>query len=249
MKRILAALLFAIMIPMMGRADDKIHEIQKELNAHFAKRADFDATEKTLTAKASDITFAYDAWVKQSAVQQQEVGTLSGKVKELGRQNDLLKPALDNFDQRVNAHNAHKCTEKCSNGHCDGSCAWYTAEKAQLDADMAQLQAAYAPLDRQTAELQNEQTQLNKNGDLLDQIRKNVHTDAANWNEAEAQLKASRDANEAEITRLQVKLAKLRGENSDCFSKIPSACQMNPLLDDQCEEMHAACGKSFDGNR
>jgi chromosome segregation ATPase len=248
MKRILIAFLFAALATICW-ADDSMDAIQQQLNDHITKRADIAARSDKQDAKASDIKFVYDAWVKQSAKYKDDLAEYNAKNTEVKRQYELLQPALDNYKQRLAQHNANQCTEVCTNGSCDGKCAWYTAEKNQLDNNRAQLQQAYAPLDAQAQQLQSTAQYLDTTASQLDTIQAGLQKDLATWKQAETDLKAEWDANEAEIARLQALLAKLKGENDACFAKIPPACQMNPLLDDKCEQMHAACGKLFDGNK
>lgn len=255
MKRVLVALLFAVLSTVCW-ADDSIDAIQQQINQHVAQRADIAKRSDVQDAKAADIKFVYDAWQKQSAKYNQDLAEYNGKVTELGRNYELLRPASENYAQRVNAHNANQCTEKCTNGSCDGSCAGYTAEKNQLDNNKAQLQEAFAPLDARKAQLDSDKGYLDQTADKLNTIQQGLQSDIPAWKAAETQLKAEWDANEAEIARLQAMLAQLKGENAECFAKIPPACQNpavgpdgKPILDQNCEQMHAACAKMFDGNR
>lgn len=255
MKRVIVALLFAVLSTVCW-ADDSIDAIQQQLNDHVAQRADIAKRSDVQDAKAADIKFVYDAWKKQSAQYGTDLDAYKSKVTELKRNYDLLAPAAENYAQRVNAHNANQCTEKCTNGSCDGSCAGYTAEKNQLDNNKAQLQQAFAPLDARAAQLESDRSFLDQTASKLDTIQTGLAQDVAAWKAAETQLKAEWDANEAEIARLQAMLAQLKGENAECFAKIPPACQNpaigpdgKPILDQNCEQMHAACAKMFDGNR
>lgn len=245
--------LFVVLLLLVSASiawgDSSIDAIQQQLNEHIAKRADIAARSDAQDKKADDIKFVFDAYKKADAQYTQDLAAHNAKVTELKRGYELLAPAAENYSQRVDAHNAHQCVEKCTNNSCDGSCAWYEAERSQLDANKASLQAAYAPLDAQGNQLNTEKSYLDQTAQKLDTIQSQLQPDIAAWKAAEAALKAEWDANEADIVQLQAMLAKLKGENDVCFSKIPPACQMNPLLDDKCEQLHAACGKLFDGNR
>lgn len=227
-----------------------IDEIQQQLNDHITKRADIAARGDVQDKKAEDIKFVYDAWVKQSASYKEQLDTFNTKNADVVHQYNVLKPSLDNFTERMKAHNTTQCVEKCTQGGgCDGTCGWYERERIQLEQNQAQLKEAYAPLDAQAEQLESTKKFLDEFAGKLDIIGDGLSKDIPAWKQAEADIKTDWEANEAEIARLQALLAKLKGENDTCFAKIPPACQMNPLLDDKCEQMHAACGKMFDGNK
>ena len=242
------ALLFCGCFAFASSADD-INQIQGQLNADFTKQAALVTVSSTQDKKADDIKFVYDAYTKTKAKYDQDLTAYNTKAAEVMRGYQLLQPSVENYSQRVQSHNAHQCTETCRNGSCDGSCAWYTNERIQLDANKAQLQQAAAPLDAQASQLQTDKGYLDQTFEKLNLIQQGVKSDVAAWKAAQEKLKADWLANEAEIAALQATLAKVKGENDACLAKIPPACQISPLLDDQCEKMHAACGRMFDGNR
>lgn len=246
---ILAVLLFSVAALGQTTGAD-LDAIQQQLNTHINQRADIAARSDTQDKVADNIKFVYDAWTKQSAKYKTDLDAYNTKNVDVMHQFEVLKPSLDNFSERMRTHNANQCVEKCTQGGgCDGSCGWYERERVQLDENQAQLKSAYAPLDAQAAQLTTDKGYLDQTAGKLDQIAEGLQKDIPAWKQAEADLKTEWDANEAEIARLQAMLSKLKGENDACFAKIPPACQMNPLLDDKCEQMHAACGKMFDGNR
>lgn len=250
MKNVLAvlALLFCGCLAFASPADD-IANIQNRISTDVAKRADMVQTSNAQDKKADDIKFVYNAYTKAKAQYDSSLQTYTTNVEEVKRGFDLLAPSLENYNQRVNQHNANQCTETCTNGRCDGSCAWYNAEKNQLGNNKQQIENVAAPLRQRAAQLENDKNYLDQTYDKLNTIYQGVQSDVAAWTAKEQQLKADWLANEAEISTLLADLARLKGENNDCLAKIPPACQINPLLDDKCEQMHAACGRMFDGNR
>lgn len=208
------------------------------------------------TEKENQITFVGDAYDKQKANYDQEVAAFNQKQDNVNRQYELLKPSLDNYSQRVNAHNANQCTEKCVNGSCDGSCAGYVAEKNQLDANKAQLEQAYAPVDAAAQQLQSQRDNLAQTHEKLETIRTGLNDEIESWKGKVAQLKAEWDEHSAKIAALEAKLAALYGSVNSCTQDIPVECDKpaigpdgKPILDQNCEQMHAACAKMFDGNR
>ncbi len=253
---LLCTILFAVGL-FAQTTGDQINALQQQIDARVAKRADFKAASDAQDAKASDIKFVYEAWQKQSAKYDQDLAAYNAKYTEVARGYQLLEPAAENYKQRVSQHNANQCTEKCVNGSCDGSCAWYNSEKAQLDANKAQLEQAYAPLEARASQLQNDKGYLDQTADKLNTIQQGVRTSVATWKEAEERLKSAFLDNEAEITRLQDMIARLRGSYNNCILNIPKECDKpnatlpngDPLLNGKCEEMHAACGRMFDGNK
>jgi septal ring factor EnvC (AmiA/AmiB activator) len=199
---------------------DQIRDLQKQLGNGFAKRTEFQSQTKILAQKKDDILFAFDAWKKQSGIFEQDANDLNMR--------------MDALDAKVEQHNAHQCTEQCVNGHCDGSCAGYTAEKQKLDDQQGALRA--------------EQAQLGKTANLLDQIRAQGNTDTEAWATKAKQLIADNADNEANIEHFQAQLVDLRKQYDSCRGSIPADCQVRNVLNDKCERMHAACGKLFDGN-
>jgi chromosome segregation ATPase len=211
---------------------------------------------KTLnTEKDNQITFVSQAYDKQEAQLQQDSAAFEQKAGNLKRQYDLLQPALDNYNQRVQAHNDHQCTET----NHDGSCGWYTAEKAQLDNNAAQLQQAYAPLDQQKAQLQQDKAYLDQTQEKLETIRTNLNNEIESWKGKVAQLKADWEQHEAQLAQLQAQLAILYGSVNNCMTEVYATnpgCEKpaygpdgKPITDQNCERMKAECSKMFDGNR
>lgn len=206
------------------------------------------------TEKENQIDFVGQAYDKQNAQYTQDSTAFLQKAQNLGRQYDLLKPALDNYNQRVNAHNANQCVEK----NHDGSCGWYTAEKNQLDANQAQLAAAYAPLDSQKAQLESERSNLDQTHDKLETIRTGLNDEIASWKGRVGQLKADWEAHEVKMAALEAKLAALYGDADSCMTEAKSSptCQKpaigpdgKPILNQDCEQMVARCRRMFDGSK
>jgi chromosome segregation ATPase len=209
------------------------------------------------TEKENQIDFVSQAYDKQKAQFEQDATAFSQKANDLKRQYQLLEPALENYNQRVTAHNSRQCTETCTNGVCDGSCAWYTAEKAQLDANQAQLQQAYAPLDSQKAQLATQQSYLEQTSEKLETIRTGLNDEIASWKSKIQQLQAEWEEHQKKIAALQQQLAAIYGSVNQCLADIPVECERpridpatgKPVLDQNCEIMKADCSKMFDGNR
>ncbi len=210
MKSCILVLTLLMALPLVAQTlGDKINDLQNQLNAATDKRPGFESREKALDAKKDDIIFVYNAYKKQSAILQQ---------------------SFDEWQQKANAHNATQCTEQCDqNGHCDGSCGWYTAEKTRLEGEYGQLKT---------------------NAGLLNEIQARVSSDTEQWTADAKALIAEAGENEALIAQLQQQLADLRAQQVDCLKSIPKECD-NPYttaLVTKCERMHAACGRMFDGN-
>jgi DNA repair exonuclease SbcCD ATPase subunit len=216
-------------------------------------------TLETLKAeKENQIDFVGAAYDKAEANYEQSVAAYNQKNADVKRQYQLLEPALENYKQRVDQHNANQCTEKCVNGSCDGSCAWYTAEKNQLDNNQAQLQQAYAPIDAAARQLQSESADLDQTKGKLEEIRTNLNSEIESWKGKIAQLKAQWEEHEAQLAKLNAELAILYGSVNNCMQEVNATpeCQRpaigpdgKPILDQNCEEMKAQCSKMFDGNR
>jgi len=258
MKRI-AITLFALLLVIPAFSQDKAAQIADVKNQIAALENDTPAMLdrlKTLnTEKDNQITFVGQAYDKQEAQYQQDVAAFEQKAGNLKRQYDLLQPALDNYNQRVAAHNANQCTET----NHDGSCGWYTAEKNQLDANEAQLRQAYAPLDQQKAQLQSDKSYLDQTQEKLETIRTGLNDEIASWKGKVAQLKADWEEHEAQLAKLNAELAILYGSVNNCMTEVYTTnpgCERpaygpdgKPILDQNCERMKAECSKMFDGNR
>jgi chromosome segregation ATPase len=206
--------------------------------------------------KENQIDFVGQAYDKQEAQYEQQVAAHNQKDAEVAHQLAIYKPSEDNYNERVAAHNARSCTEKCYNGQCDGSCAWYTAEKNQLDANKAELEREYAPIRQAVQELQQDSTYLQETHEKLETIRTGLNDEIANFKAKVAQLQADWDAHTQKMAQLQAQLAALYGSVNDCLRDIPAECQQpaygpdgKPILNQNCEDMKAQCSKMFDGNK
>jgi chromosome segregation ATPase len=258
MKRIASLSLFCLLLTSICWGQDKASQIADVKNQIATLEGETPAMLTKLNALATEkdnqITFVGDAYDKQEAQLQQDDAALAAKITELKRHYDLLAPAVDNYQQRVVAHNAHQCTEHNN----DGSCGWYTAEKNQLDAQKAQLEQAYAPLDAQKAQLNGEYTNLQETHAKLETIRVNLNNEVADWKGRVAQLKADWDAHVQKITALEAKLAALYGSADACMAEAKSSptCERpaigpdgKPILNQDCERMVARCRSMFDGSK
>jgi chromosome segregation ATPase len=258
MKRTLFVSLCTLILAVSAFAQDKAAQIADVKNQISTLENETPGMLKKLDVLKADkenIAFVSSAYDKQEAKYEQDVAAFTTKAQNLGRQYELLKPALDNYNQRVAAHNANQCVEK----NHDGSCAWYTAEKNQLDNNQAQLQQAYAPLDAQKAQLQTEQSYLNQTHEKLETIRTQLNSDIDSWKGKIESLKSDWDAHEAKMAQLEAKLAALYGDNQSCMAEVqrtPECDKPNavgpdgkPLLNGKCEEMVARCRRMFDGSK
>jgi chromosome segregation ATPase len=253
-------MLFALLLAIPAFAQNKAAQIADVKNQIAALENDTPGMLKTLdtlkTEREDKIDFVGAAYDKAEANYEQEAAAFQQKVAEVKHQEAILAPSIDNYNQRVNAHNANQCTEKCTNGSCDGSCAWYTAEKAQLDANQAQLQAAAAPINAQKEQLSSEASNLQQTAEKLGEIRTNLNSEIASWKSRVAELKAQWEDHQAKIAALEAELSALYGSVNSCLADIPVECDKpaigpdgKPILNQNCENMKAQCSKMFDGNR
>lgn len=237
---------------------DKASQIADVKNQIATLENETPAMLKTLeglkTEKENQIDFVGKAYDKANAQFTADQNAFLQKADNLKRQYDLLAPALANYNQRVDAHNAHQCTET----NHDGSCGWYTAEKNQLDANQAQLAAAYAPLDAQKPALQQEAANLQQTQGKLETIRTNLNSEVESWKGRIGQLKADWEAHEQKMAQLEAKLAALYGSADACMTEAKSSpsCEApaigpdgKPILNQDCERMVARCRSMFDGSK
>jgi chromosome segregation ATPase len=210
------------------------------------------------TERADKIDFVGAAYDKAKANFEQEGAAFQQKVAEVKHQEAILQPSIDNYNQRVQAHNAHQCTEKCVNGSCDGSCAWYTAEKNQLDANQAQLEQAAAPINAAKARLAQDASNLQETAGKLETIRTGLNDEIESWKGRVAELKAQWEAHEQKMAQLEARLAALYGSVNACMTEAQSSptCQApaygpdgKPILNQDCERMVARCRSMFDGSK
>ena len=263
MKRyaLLAAILAIAVLPATAQnLDEQIASAQKDLANRLQTRDQQLKEWAGLKQKKDDIDFAWAAAQKQEGVLLKEVDDFKMRKDALSARYDALKPQLDSYNAAVTAHNDHQCTEKCSNGSCDGSCAWYNAEKQRLDSQKASLEAAYAPLDAQTEKMKTEFQQLQTNAGLIEQIKQNVYNDTQTWAANIKGFKARVDENEGQIdslTKLIARLLELKTKYETCVRAIPPECDRpdvigpdgKPILNTHCEQAKAQCSTLFDGNR
>ena len=259
MKRILFTSLFTLLLAVSAFGQDKAAQIADVKNQIATLENDTPGMLKTLgdlkQEKEDKIVFVGNAYDKYEAKFEQDQAAVMQKATELKRHYDLLQPALDNYNQRVDAHNSHQCTET----NHDGSCAWYTAEKAALDNNKAQLTQAYAPLDSQRDQLKSEQANLDQTHQKLETIRLGLNDEVASWKGRVAQLKADWEEHEKQIAALEAKLAALYGDVNACMAEVRATPECDrpdavgpdgkPLLNGKCEQMVARCRAMFDGSK
>jgi chromosome segregation ATPase len=214
--------------------------------------------DKLKTERADKIDFVGAAYDKAKANFDQEAAAFQQGVAEVKHQEAILAPSIENYNQRVTAHNAHQCTEKCTNGSCDGSCAWYTAEKNQLDANQAALQQAAAPIDAAKARLAQQASNLQETAGKLETIRGGLNDEIDSWKGRVAELKAQWEAHQQKMAALEAQLAALYGSANACMAEAKSSptCQApaygpdgKPILNADCERMVAKCRSMFDGSK
>jgi chromosome segregation ATPase len=261
MKSLIAfVLLLCCAIPAFS--DDKSQQIADVKNQIAALEGEtpamLDKLNALKTEKENQIDFVGQAYDKQKAQFEQEAAQFQQAAEANKRQYQLLQPSLDNYNQRVAAHNAHQCTEKCTQNGCDGSCAWYTAEKNQLDQNKTQLEQAYAPVDAEAARLKEQAGYLQQTGEKLETIRTGLNNEVASWKDRVAQLKSDWEAHQQKLAQLEAQLAALYGSAEACMAEAKSSptCQQpaygpdgKPILNQDCERMVAKCRSMFDGSK
>jgi chromosome segregation ATPase len=224
--------------------DEAVARIQAELKQHLNLRLDLQGQFKKYAQKEDDIKWAYEQYKKQSDVLEGQKNELKQRAQVLASKYEVLEPQKAALEAKFNEHNSHPCYYSEKNPHeCDA----YDAEAKQLKDAQAVLNAKYEPLNKSKQAIINEGDGLDKNGELLEQIRQNVSNQTFAWAQDVKHLKGNWDDNEAAITRLQTELAHAKDE---CIKSIPAYCDKpdNPNLNAKCERMHAACGRAFDGN-
>ena len=259
MKRIWILPILALLCTCFSFADsidDQINAAQTSLTGKLEKRETMTKQWPTFEQRKSDIEFAYAAYQKQAPLVKQEITDWTQKENTCAAQFQAYVPALNQLEADGTRHNNTSCTEKCDqNGNnCDGTCAWYTAEKNALEQRQATLKAQVAPILAQKAELEQEGDTLKKSSDDLDQIIDTVQAQTLKWTADVKQFKADWDDNEAQITVLQntiTRLQQIKKALDDCTRSIPAECEApnTPYWVGQCATMHAACGRIFDGNQ
>lgn len=250
MKRVLAAFLFVALASVCwGQTPgDEVNTVSQQLSAARAKRADFGAQGKVLDAKKGDIQFAYDAWVKGTAVHKEELATYNRAISQLDEEGNRVAAQRSDLGARTDAHNGNRCTAPEDN---PGACNWYNNEASALNAEKSQVDASFAALLARKTDLDGQADTLNGNADKLDQIIKQVSADTLDWVAKQKQLLADWDDNERQIKHLEELLNVLKSQFGACTDAIPAECERpdSQLLNDKCAKMHAACGQIFDGNR
>jgi len=260
MKRYFGALILTVACLMTLAAhadtiDDQINAAQSSLNDHLAKREALTNQWPAFEQKKSDIEFAYAAYQKQAPIVKQEIAAWTQKEDSCAAQFAAYVPALNQLEADGTRHNNTSCTEKCDqNGSCDGTCAWYEAERQALEQRQATLKAQVAPILAQKAELEKEGDTLQQSAKDLDTIMDNVSAQTLQWTADVKQFKADWDDNEAQIQVLQNTLARLKQIKTavdSCTRSIPAECEApnTPYWVGQCAKMHADCGRIFDGNQ
>ncbi len=255
MKRHFAVSLFVLLLVIPALAQNKAAQIADLQNQISNIEQSYPAMEKRfkdLDTQKDNIKFAVDAYTKYNDKYKQDLGNFNQRQNEVNRQQQLLQPSVDNYKQRVAAHNAHQCTEVRGSGTCN----WYNNEANQLDANKAQIRQAQAQIDQQQNALEPQRQSLSTTLNQLKQIWDNNQTNIAKWKEDVGQLKSQYEAAAAKEAELKRQLAILQGDNAACLKTIPAACEKpaigpdgKPILDQNCERMKAACSRMFDGNR
>jgi len=246
--------LLALLLAIPAFSQDKaaqIANLESQLGAVQANYPTMQDRLKVLDTTKDNILFAAKAYTKYNDAYTADTVAFNNQQDEVNRQQNMLNVSGENYKQRLAQHNANRCTEVTGSGTCN----WYNAEANQLDANKAQIQQAQAPIDRANAQLDAQRQNLAQTKAKLDTIWNQGQADADKYEAAMKQLRADYQANRAKELDLQRQLAILKGDQAACFKAIPPACQNpavgpdgKPILDQNCERMHAACGKMFDGN-
>jgi peptidoglycan hydrolase CwlO-like protein len=241
-----------------ARADDlqdQINAATQSLNEHVAKRDTLMGEGKALVTRKDNNDFAYSALVKQAPIVSQEIDQIGAHQKAIDSKYDALKEQVADLQAAGNKHNSISCTEKCTQGGgCDGSCAWYTAEKNQLESRQAQLNTEIESVNSENANLDTQRQTVKQSAQDLVEIQTKCESEAAAIQAAAQQLTAEWDENERQIqvyANTIKRLQQIKDANDSCMRSIPSECDSpnTPALVTKCEQMHASCGKMFDGNR
>jgi chromosome segregation ATPase len=254
MKRAMLSL-FACLLAISAFAQDKaaqIADLQNQLtqvqSAYLAMEKRYDA----LSVQKDNIKFAVDTYTKYHDQYVQDVNGFNQKQDEVNRQQQLLQPSVDNYRQRLAAHNASQCTEVQGSGTCN----WYNNEANSIDAQKAAIQQAQSQVDQQNAGLNGQRQNLAETKSKLDTIWDQNQANITQWKADMGQLKADYDANIARENAIKAQLAALYGSVNACLKAIPPACANpvigpdgRPILDQNCEIMKAQCSKMFDGNK
>ncbi len=233
MKRTSILVSLMLLLATVGFAQsikDQLAGLTAQAAPLLAQREANKATLKTLDQTLSDINFGFDTLTKYVAKYKTDKDAYD---VDLGG----YTPAAAALNTALDSHNANRCQ---GNG-----CGWYDQEAANLNARRDQLQVQKNSLDQRKQFLDTTLGQLRELKGVMDAKYDKYQADANAFN---AQNKANEEKLQGLITQWNALVAKLRGNNDACFAKIPPACQVNPLLDDKCEQMHAACGRMFDGN-
>ncbi len=254
MKRIAIAL-FALLMVIPAFSQDKAAQIANLQNELSTVQQSYPAMEKrldALTTTKGNIEFAIDAYTKYNDKYKTDIASFNQQQDQVNRQQELLQPSIDNYQQRKAAHNANRCTEVQGSGTCN----WYNAEADSIDAQRGQIQQAQAQVAAQQNALEPQRQALATTLNQLTEIWNNNQANITKWKADMTQLKADYDAAVAREKEIQSQLAVLYGDVNGCLKQIPAACQNpaigpdgKPILDQNCEQMHAACGKMFDGNK
>ncbi len=249
-----ALTLLACLLAAAAFCQDKaaqIANLEAQLNAVQATYAPIEQRLKALDVDRSNNQFAADAYKKYNAKYSDDVNSFNNQQDEVNRQQDMLNTSVVNYKQRLAQHNANKCVQVAGSGTCN----WYNNEADQLNANQAQIAQAQTVLDQSNRSLDTQRQSLVTTKSQLDTIWNQGKANDDKYVAAMDQLKADYRASRAKELELQRQLAILKGDRAACFKAIPPACQNpavgpdgKPILDQDCERMHAACGKMFDGN-
>lgn len=254
MKRVLFSLVAILMaIPVFAQSKAaQLAALQNELTQVQASYPAMEDRLKALDVQKDNIKFAADAYTKANDQYKTDIANFNQKQDAVNRQQQLLQPSIDNYRQRKAQHNANQCTEVRGSGTCN----WYNQEADSIDAQRNAIFQQQQQIDAQQNQLEPQRANLKETLSKLTEIWNNNQTNIAKWKQDMVQLKSDYEAAAAREQQIKQQIAFLQGGVNACLKAIPPACQNpaigpdgKPILDQNCENMKAACSQMFDGNK
>ena len=242
---------------LMGQLDNA----QQERSALRDEHNSLTQAHKALDGQLDNLKLDQAQYDKAFAAHQARVDQFNEKNKAYdlaaAHQTELVNDEtakLNVHQQWASQHNANQCHYPEGN---PGVCAAYSAEAAQIDQDAAQIRAESASinasseaLNQEAASINAEAERINADKAQVDQQGQNLNAAIADYraNVAEYQAKADRHnqalaENEAKFARILADLKAIGKQTDDCTNALKDT------RDGALENIHAVCGRMFDGNR
>src|SRR5271170_5172423 len=195
--KILLTLLLGSLLVLPTFAQDKatqIANLQGQIDTIEQQFGPLKARLDDLQKQKDNNDFVGAAYNKQNAKYATDLADFNGRRTEVNRQQQLLNPSIENFQQRIASHNAHQCVEHNN----DGSCNWYNQEANQLDALKADLLARQDAITARQAPLDTEKG-------YLDQTKAKLQTIYDQAVENDKKYRAGMDQLKSEVFPLRDK--------------------------------------------